>query len=96
MADRETMQCTICLSTMLKKRYKAHMRDVHSDFERPKNIICEICGLGFPSTRSLKNHSKCHIMDEKLVCKVCGIDTFITKEMMKKILKSVIQILYRL
>ena len=80
MEDREKIKCTICHTTMMKERYKLHMKLVHSEFE-PKHSICEICGLGFPNKNYLARHSKCHLIDEKLVCTVCGIDTFITKEM---------------
>lgn len=64
-----------CLSYRMNKfGLKNHVLVIHENGKMPIKSVCEVCGKGFPSRRSLERHEITHV-DRSLTevqCDICG------------------------
>lgn len=73
--------CEVCGKSFYDKHNHAtHMLHVHTDYRPHK---CQICKLGFKTTKSLKDHVGRHYNEKPLACDKCGKSFRLQKHLKK-------------
>ena len=63
--------CDKCGRMVGNKHRARHMQQFHTAPENRKNK-CEICGKGFSTNQSLRDHVNIHTGERPYACKICG------------------------
>ncbi|XP_048002737.1 zinc finger protein 624-like [Leguminivora glycinivorella] len=73
--DRPQYECPVCHEMFKTSQQRGrHRRLVHENFVKPKDKICDHCGMAFTHKAILSSHINTHTGARPFVCKLCGAD----------------------